>query len=119
MSKAVAREINLFLARDTRPLRERGARYLPDAAPESLSQTRPDLQDRIYRNYLATLALLGRIAEIVPKHDLAERTNLDEAFIDANVVLRRKGADIFFERSSRGGYSMFDGNPLPTPEDSG
>lgn len=101
---------NPYIERDRRPLRERGSMYLPDS---KATVKLPDINERVYRNYLGVLALLGRVAEHVPLADIAERTNLDQAFVDANEILRRKAGDVYFEKSSRGGYSMFDGDPLP------
>jgi hypothetical protein len=106
-------EFNPYLHRDNRPLRERGSRYTPDASDPDGCQKRPPIDERVFRNYLAALALLGRVSEAVPRDDLSERMSLEQAFIDANEVLRRKGADFYFEKNSRGGYSMFDGSPLP------
>lgn len=111
---------NPYLERDHRPLRERGTMWTPDKTAEDVER-RPDLQLRILRNYYGVLALLGRVAERVPRDDLAERTSIEQAFIDANEVLRRTDSDTHYERSSRGGFSLFDGSPLPVrkTEDAG
>jgi hypothetical protein len=106
---------NPYIERDMRPLRERGTMWSADATAADF-WSRPDLGKRVYRNYLGVLALLGRLAELVPKNDFSARHDLEGAFIDANEVLRRKDGDVFFERSSRGGFSMFDGKPLPPKE---
>jgi hypothetical protein len=106
---------NPYLQPDRRPLSERGAMWTPDEqCTVAELKKRPDVQRRIHRNYLGALSLLGRIAELVPRHDLAERTSLDQAFIDANELFRREGSALFYERNSRGGYSLFD-----VPEASG
>lgn len=108
-----AKAFNPFLERNRRPLKERGVQYSPDnASPQTIagrvqSTNRPDLELRIYRNYLGVLSLLGRLAENVSQKDIIERTNLEQAFNDANEVLRRKDTDTYYEFSSRGGFSMF------------
>jgi hypothetical protein len=102
---------NPYVERDNRPLRERGTLWTPDS--QATAEKRPDLQTRIYRNYLGALGLLGRVAELVPQDEMVNPIGLEQAFIDANEVMRRKGVDLFYERTNRGGFAMFDGDPLP------
>lgn len=69
---------------------------------------------RIYIQYLGVLSLLGRVAAQADLSDM-DRDPIDRAFVDANVVLRRQGSTMYFERCAGGGYAAFDDGPTKDP----
>lgn len=66
-----------------------------------------DLGQRLRMQYIGALSLLGRALRRVPPED-GIHDDAFRAFVDANIVLRLDEADIYFERSSAGGYSVFE-----------
>ena len=94
-----------------RSLRERGFATWPEDAAYGGTQNAEALNQRIYMQYLGVLALLGRIAGRARVSN-DERGLIEQAFVDANVVLRHKGSEMYFERCSGGGYSTFFREPV-------
>jgi hypothetical protein len=66
-----------------------------------------DLDQRFKMQYIGALSLLGRVMRLVPV-EAGEHDDAFRAFVDANILLRLDGSDVYFERSSGGGYGVFD-----------
>lgn len=66
-----------------------------------------DLDQRFRMQYIGVLSLLGRALRLLPP-EASERDDAFRAFVDANILLRLEGLDVYFEHSSGGGYAAFD-----------
>src|ERR1700728_2807494 len=66
-----------------------------------------DLDQRFRMQYIGALSLLGRVMRLLPV-EAGEHDDAFRAFVDANVLLRLDDCDVYFERSSGGGYAVFD-----------
>lgn len=72
-----------------------------------------DMGTRIYMQYLGVLSLLGRVTSHLPQHH-SDRECVEQAFVDANVVLRRRGSTFYFEHAASGGFAMFENTSATT-----
>lgn len=64
------------------------------------------LEQRLYMQYLGVLTLFGSVVNRA-KLSESDKARVDEAFVDANVLLKARGSDFYYERCSGGGYAAF------------
>lgn len=71
------------------------------------------LEQRLYMQYLGAMTLLG---SVVNRSKLSEsdRFRVEQAFIDANVLLKRRGSAMYYEKCSGGGYAAFERSNIAT-----
>ena len=93
--------------KNPRSIKDRAFARWPEDSVYAGTQNNEAINQRIWMQYLGVLSLLGRV---VARADISviDRSSFDEAFIDANVVLRKRGTEMYFERSSDGGYAAFE-----------
>lgn len=69
--------------------------------------TTEQMNTRVYMQYLAAVALIGRIAKHLPENH-PDRYGVMRAMNDANNVLLHKGSEIIYQKSSDGGFAAFE-----------
>lgn len=69
------------------------------------------MQTRLLMQYIGVCTLLGRVSESVPNGD-QNRYGIDKAMRDANNLFLCGSVDLFFQKSSRGGYAAFERSAL-------
>lgn len=91
---------------DKRGLRERASAAWPEDATHAGTQNDAAINQRLYMQYFGVLTLLGDVCRNAGL-SASDRGPIEQAFVDANVILRRKGSAVYYEKSSGGGYSAF------------
>jgi len=72
-----------------------------------MSQPKAAYEINLYSKYLGLASLFGRLINTT-RLSSDDRACVDRAFADVNDVLKRKGSDIKFLKTSGGGYAPFD-----------
>jgi hypothetical protein len=71
------------------------------------------MHTRLMMQYIGVCTLLGRIAKHLPAGD-ENHFGVDKAMRDANNLLLVEGSEVWFDKSSGGGYAAFERSQLKT-----